>query len=50
MLKRFILFIEREPWDEAMLRQERYLNRCIVVVLILSVLYFSPVIWHIFNR
>ena len=50
MLKKIQTYIEQEPWDEAILRQERYLNRFIAVVLILSAIYFSPVLWHIFTR
>jgi hypothetical protein len=50
MFKRFILYIEQEPWDEAIERQDKYINRGIAVVLALAVIYFCPVIYHIFTR
>lgn len=50
MLKKFVTYIGQEPWEEAIKRQERYLNRIIIVVLILAWIYFSPFLWHIFTR
>lgn len=50
MLKKFQTYIEQEPWEETIKRQDRYLNRVIVVILILSWIYFSPFLWHIFTR
>jgi len=50
MLKRIQTYIEQEPWDEAMLRQERLLNRAIVVVMILSAIYLVPPVVAIFLR
>ena len=50
MLKRIQAYIEQEPWDEAIKRQERLLNRAIIVVIILAVIYFGPFIMHIFLR
>jgi hypothetical protein len=50
MLKKFQTYIEQEPWDEAMLRQERLLNRMIVVVILLAVIYFVTPIVGIFLR
>jgi hypothetical protein len=50
MIKKFVTYIEQEPWEEKIKRQERYLNRVIVAVLILAAIWFSPVILHIFTR
>lgn len=50
MFKKFVTYIEQEPWDEAMVRQEKWLNRVSVLAIILAVLYFSPVIIHILTR
>jgi len=43
MIKKFITYIEQEPWDETMLRQERILNRCCWAAIVMAVLYFGPV-------
>ena len=50
MFRRFILYIEREPWDEAMERQDKWLEKFCWVVIILSALYFIPVCLGIFER
>jgi len=50
MIKRFQTYIEQEPWDAAIKRQDKYLRRFIVYVLILAAIYFSPFILHIFTR
>lgn len=50
MLKRFQTYIEQEPWDEEIKRQQRWLDRATIIVIILAAIYFSPVILHIFTR
>lgn len=50
MLKKLVTYIEQEPWDEAIERQDKYLRRFIVCVLILAAIYFSPFILYIFTR
>ncbi len=50
MLRKFQSYIEQEPLEEKIKRQERCLNRFIVAVLILAAIWFSPVILHIFTR
>lgn len=43
MFKRFILYIEKEPWDEVLERQEKWLNKFCWAVIIASALYIIPV-------
>ena len=50
MLKRFQTYIEQEPWDEVIKRQQRWLDRASWLIIILAVIYFSPFILHIFTR
>ena len=50
MFKRFILYIEQEPWDEELLRQEKWLRRGSWFIIIVAALYFVPVCLSIFLR
>jgi hypothetical protein len=50
MIKKLVTYIEREPWEETMRRQQRWLDRASILVLILAAIYFSPALWHIFTR
>lgn len=50
MIKKLMTYIEQEPWDEDMERQQRWLDRATIVVIILAVVYFGPFILHIFTR
>ncbi|OPY17090.1 MAG: hypothetical protein A4E74_01533 [Syntrophus sp. PtaB.Bin075] len=43
MIEKFRTYIEREPWDEALLRQEKQLKAVCWAVIVLAVLYFGPV-------
>lgn len=50
MMKRIQTYIVQEPWDEALLRKERYLNRAIWIGIALAALYFSPFILYIITK
>lgn len=50
MLKRIQTYILQDPWDEAIKQQQRRLDRATILVIIVAVVYFSPVILHIFTR
>lgn len=50
MIKKFVTYIEQEPWDEAIKRQQRLLDRATIVVIILAVIYFAPSIINIITR
>ncbi len=50
MMKKVITYIEQEPWDEVVKRQDRQLCRVMLVVIILSMLYFTPALLDIFTR
>jgi len=42
-LRRWRRFIETSPWDEKLLKQERWLDAGCLALLAISVLYFIPV-------
>jgi len=42
--KRFCRFIETSAWDERLLSQEKWINRICLGYIIVSVLYFSPIL------
>ena len=50
MLKKFQTYIEQEPWDEAIMRQQRLLDRATIIVIILAAIYFAPAIINIITR
>jgi hypothetical protein len=50
MIKNFVTYIGQEPWDEVMLKQERWLNRFSWVIIILAAIYFAPICLMIFLR
>lgn len=43
-LKRFRHFIETSDWDTALLRKEKWVNRCCWFLVGLSLLYMSPLL------
>ena len=43
MINRFREYIEREPWDDEIVQQEKIFNIVAIVIIILAVLYFGPV-------
>ena len=50
MIKKFQTYIGQEPWEEAIKRQDRQLRRVMLVVILLSMLYFTPALVAIFTR
>lgn len=50
MLKKFITYIEQEPWEEAVKRQQRWLDRATIAVIVLAAIYFAPSIVNIITR
>lgn len=50
MIKKIQTYIEQEPWEEAVKRQQRWLDRATIVVIILAVIYFGPFILQIITR
>jgi hypothetical protein len=50
MLKKFVTYIEQEPWDEEMLNQERIAKGVCWTIIILAVIYFAPAFLKIFVK
>lgn len=50
MIKKFITYIEQEPWEETIKKQERLLNRWCWAVIICAVIYFGPICLSIFTK
>ena len=50
MFKKITTYIEQEPWDEALERQMKRLDRACWLAIASAAFYFSPVLWHIFTR
>jgi hypothetical protein len=50
MIRRIITYIEQEPWDEAIVRHERNLNRFIFCVMVAAVLYFAPFVISVITK
>ena len=44
LLRRHRYFIEATDWDEKILHQEKWMNRLCLGLVILSLLYFTPVL------
>jgi hypothetical protein len=50
-LHRFLYFVEKSDWDDAMLAQEEWINRiCIVVILVAALYFIPPVLTILFFR
>jgi len=50
MLKKFETYIAQKPWDEVLLRQERWINKICWGIVLFSALYFLPIcIWTIYE-
>lgn len=48
MLKKFQTYIEQGPWEEALKRQEKWINKICWFILLAAALYFFPIcIWTI---
>jgi hypothetical protein len=46
MLKKIVTYIEQEPWDEALERQEKWLDRFCWFAIAMAALYFAPICVH----
>jgi len=44
MIKKTRTYIEREPWDENLIREEKYLKAACRIVMILFACYMAPVL------
>lgn len=50
MLKKIQTYIEQEPWEETVKRQQRRLDIATLAVIALAAIYFAPAIIDIITR